>query len=305
MINGLNKNFYRKYNNPRVTVIIPVYNCQNTIVKTIRSIQNQKMTSIEILLVNDKSNNETVNIIQNIQKSDKRIKLINNKKNMGTLYSRNIGVLQAKGKYIFSLDNDDMFLDDDIINIIYEEAYNFNYDIVGFQAIKAYNYTARINQIENDIFIYKQNFTIKKPKLSLFGISKKGRLYIFDVRIWSKCIKKSIYKKAVNLLGKKRYSYFMSWNEDTSMVFVLFSVAKSYRYITRYGIFKLIRDNSASRAMPYSHKLFAEIFLLNVIFDFTKNDFKSKKFAFFMAIRIRNGQLFHSLNKINKSYLIF
>jgi glycosyltransferase involved in cell wall biosynthesis len=96
------------------------------------------MTSIEILLVNDKSNNETVNIIQNIQKSDKRIKLINNKKNMGTLYSRNIGVLHAKGKYIFPLDNDDMFLDDDIINIIYEEAYNFNYDIVGFQAIKAY-----------------------------------------------------------------------------------------------------------------------------------------------------------------------
>ena len=95
----------------------------------------------------------------------------------------------------------------------------------------------------------------------------------------------------------------MSWNEDTSMVFVLFSVAKSYRYITRYGIFKLNRNNSASRAMPYSHKLFAEIFLLNVIFDFTKNEFKSKKLAFFMAIRIRNGQYFHSLNKINKSYL--
>jgi glycosyltransferase involved in cell wall biosynthesis len=261
------------------------------------------MTSIEILLVNDKSNNETVNIIQNIQKTDIRIKLINNKKNMGTLYSRNIGVLQAKGKYIFSLDNDDMFLDDDIINIIYEEAYNFNYDIVGFQAIKAYNYTARINQIENDIFIYKKNFTIKKPKLSLFGISKRGRLHFSDVRIWSKCIKKSIYKNAVNLLGKKRYSYFMSWAEDTSMVFVLFSVAKSYRYITRYGIFKLRRNNSASKIMPHSHKLFAEIFLLNVIFDYTKNDFKSKKFAFFMAIKIRNDEYFQSLNKINKRYL--
>jgi glycosyltransferase involved in cell wall biosynthesis len=221
---------------------------------------------------------------------------------MGTLYSRNIGVLQSKGKYIFQLDNDDMFFDDDIINIIYEEAYNFNYDIVGFQAIMAYNYTARINQIENDIFIYKKNFTIKKPKLSLFGISKRGRLHFSDVRIWSKCIKKSIYKNAVNLLGKKRY-YFMSWAEDTSMVFVLFSVAKSYRYITRYGIFKLRRNNSASKIMPHSHKLFAEIFLLNVIFDYTKNDFKSKKFAFFMAIKIRNGKYFQSLNRINKRYL--
>ena len=95
----------------------------------------------------------------------------------------------------------------------------------------------------------------------------------------------------------------MSWAEDISMVFVLFSVAKSYRYITRYGIFKLIRKNSASKIMPYSHKLFAEIFFLNVIFDYTKNDFKSKKFAFFMAIKIRNGKYFQSLNKINKRYL--
>jgi glycosyltransferase involved in cell wall biosynthesis len=222
---------------------------------------------------------------------------------MGTLYSRNIGVLKAKGKYIFPLDNDDMFLDDDIINIIYEESYNFNYDIVGFQAIKAYNYTARINQMENDIFIYKKNFTIKKPNLSLFGISKRGRLFFCDIRIWSKCIKKSIYQKAVNLLGKKRYSYFMSWNEDISMVFVLFSVAKSYRYITRYGIFKLNRDNSASRAMPYSHKLFAEIFLLNVIFDFTKNDFKSKKFAVYQAFHLRESTFFKSLDEINIRYL--
>ena len=71
----------------------------------------------------------------NIQINDKRIKLINNKKNMGTLYSRSIGVLKAKGKYLFPLDNDDMFFDDDVFNIVYNEAYNFNYDIVCFKTI--------------------------------------------------------------------------------------------------------------------------------------------------------------------------
>ena len=45
---------------------------------------------------------------------DKRIKLIENKKNMGTLYSRSIGALMAKGNYIMCLDNDDLFFDEDV-----------------------------------------------------------------------------------------------------------------------------------------------------------------------------------------------
>ena len=222
---------------------------------------------------------------------------------MGTLYSRCIGVLQAKGKYIFPLDNDDMFFDEDVFNTIYEEAYNLNYDIVGFKAIQAYNYQARINQMKDDFFTHNKNLTIYRPKLSLFGISKKDRYKLSEVRIWSKCIKHSIYRKAINALGRKRYSFFMSWAEDTSMVFILFNVAKSFRFITKYGIFKFIRKNSASRAMPNSYKLFGEIFFLDVIFDFTKNDFKSKKFAVYKAIKIRNSKYYKSLNRINKRYL--
>ena len=64
-----------KFVNPKVTVIIPVYNCQNSIKQAIRSIQNQKMINIEIMLVNDKSNDDSIKIIQNIQKTDRRIKL--------------------------------------------------------------------------------------------------------------------------------------------------------------------------------------------------------------------------------------
>ena len=222
---------------------------------------------------------------------------------MGTLYSRCIGALKAKGEFIFPLDNDDMFFDDDVFNIIYEEAYNSKYDIVGFKAIQAYNYTARIDQMKDDYFTHNKNLTIKMPKLSLFGISKKGRFKLSEIRIWSKCIKNSIYKKAINLLGKKRYSLFMSWAEDTSMVFILFNVAKSYRFITKYGIFRFNRRDSAGKSMPKTHKLFGELFFLNVIFDFTKNNFKSKKFAVYKAINIRNGKYFKSLNNVNIRFL--
>lgn len=298
----LNKTFI-KFINPKVTVVIPVYNCQKSIKQVINSIQNQIMIDIEIILVNDKSKDNSLKIIENMQKYDKRIKIINNKKNMGTLYSRCIGVLQSKGNYIFPLDNDDMFFDNDVFTFIYEEAYNFNYDIVGFKAIQAESYKARINEMKEGCHMHNVNFTIFKPNLSLFGISKNDSLMIREVHIWSKCIKNSIYKKAVNSLGKKRYSYFMSWNEDTSMVFILFNVAESYRYITKYGIFRFNRKNSASESMPESHKLFGTIFLLDVIFDFTKNDFKSKKYAVYMAIIIKNCTLFKSLNNININYL--
>ena len=302
----LNKKIDKQFVNPRVTIIIPVYNCQSSIKQTIKSIQNQKIIDIEIMLVNDKSNDESLKIIKNIQKTDTRIKIINNKKNMGTLFSRCIGVLHSKGKYIFPLDNDDMFFDDDIINIIFEEANNFNYDIVGFKGIKAYNYKERISKFKDDIFAYNNNFTIYQPKLSLFGISEKGRFKIKEARIWSKCIKNSIYKKAINLLGKKRYSFYIVWAEDTSMLFVLLNVAESYRYITRYGIFRLKRKNSACRIMPKYIKLFGEILSLDVFFDFSKNDFESKKFVIYQAIKIRKSSFIKSLNnnKYNEKTMV-
>lgn len=299
----LNRKTYKEFVNPRVTVIIPVYNCQNSIKQAITSIQNQKMIDIEIILVNDKSKDDSLKIIKNIRKYDKRIKIINNKKNMGTLYSRSIGVLQSKGNYIFPLDNDDMFFDDDVFDFIYEEANNFNYDIVGFKAIQANSYKAKINEMRNGCHMHNENFIIYQPNLSLFGISKNDRLKIREIHIWSKCIKSSIYKKAINSLGRKRYSLFMSWAEDTSMVFILFNVAESYRYIIKYGIFRFNRKNSASASMPTSTKLFGEIFFLDAIFDFTKNDFKSKKYAVYKAINIKNSRFFKSLNKINKDYL--
>ena len=82
---------------PLISVVIPVYNTKDKIKSVIRSAQNQNISNIEIVLVNDFSNDETIKIIDEIKKEDKRIESINNKKNMGTLYSRCIGTLKAKG----------------------------------------------------------------------------------------------------------------------------------------------------------------------------------------------------------------
>ena len=70
-------------NNPKISAIVPVYNSQKTIKSALRSIQNQNMIDIEIILINDNSKDNSLEIIENIQKKDPRIIVINNKKNMG------------------------------------------------------------------------------------------------------------------------------------------------------------------------------------------------------------------------------
>ena len=142
---------------PKISVIIPVYNCQKSIELSLTSILNQNMTDFEIILVNDNSHDNSSKIINEMKIYDNRIKLINNHKNMGTLYSRCIGVLNSKGKYIFMLDNDDVFLKKDIFETIYNIAEKDNYDIVEFKAFTIPNYQPNIKDIRHNYFNFHHN----------------------------------------------------------------------------------------------------------------------------------------------------
>ena len=62
------------------------------------------MKEIEIIIIDDNSSDNSLEIIHNYLKNDKRIKLIENKTNRKILYSKSIGVLNSKGKYIIELD---------------------------------------------------------------------------------------------------------------------------------------------------------------------------------------------------------
>ena len=84
-------------------------------------------------------------IIQKLAEEEQRIKILNNKKNMATLYSKNIGILNSKWKYIMNLDNDDLFMDFDVFDKINKEAEKGNYDIIGFNAIDWRNYNLYMN----------------------------------------------------------------------------------------------------------------------------------------------------------------
>ena len=87
-------------------------------------------------------------------------------------------------------------------------------------------------------------------------------------------------------LGKKRYSVFVSWAEDTIINVVLFSIASSFKFVHKYGIIHLNNNLTASFTQSSNLKLFGELYLLDIIFDFSRNT-SDKNFAVEYAYNIK------------------
>ena len=127
---------------------------------------------------------------------------------------------------------------------------------------------------------YPEEYYLEQPKLGDWMINFNGRFLVHNNMIWDKCIKSSIYKKAINALGYRRYSKFLSWAEDTSINYVIFNFAKSFKYIKKYGIAHFKGNTTASITQLFNSKLFGEIYFLDIIFDFSMNNCKKKKFYY-------------------------
>jgi glycosyltransferase involved in cell wall biosynthesis len=92
-----------------ISVIIPAYNAQKTILKTIESVRQQTFTNLEIIIINDGSTDQTLSIVRSI--NDSRIKVLDYP-NGGVSIARNRGINQAKGNYLAFLDADDFWTTD-------------------------------------------------------------------------------------------------------------------------------------------------------------------------------------------------
>ena len=298
-----NKTKFSINNFPKISVIIPIYNSASTIELSISSIQKQNFVDFEIILINDFSSDNILKIIEKLQKEDIRIKILNNKINMGTLYSRCIGVLKSKGKYILALDNDDLFFNEQLFENIYNKAEFTNYDIIEFKSFIINNYNPKIKDIKESYFNHHpNNLILHQPELGIFPISKSNKLKTNDNWVWAKCIKGKLYKKSIHALGAKRYSTYNCWTEDISIIFIIFNFAKSYIFLNIYGIFHLLSKTTTTYKIQNSHRLFSDIFLLDIIIDFSKNNKECKKYAVYKALSIKI-QNFKILSLNNKIYL--
>ena len=113
--------------NPEISVIVPVFNKEKYLKKCIESILNQDIKNIELILVNDGSSDNSGLICDSYSKKDSRVKVIH-KENQGVSTARNIGIKNAKGKYISFIDSDDWIDKDmykEILNIFYTQDVDF------------------------------------------------------------------------------------------------------------------------------------------------------------------------------------
>lgn len=126
-------------NKPLVSIIMPAYNSENTIRKSINSVLKQLYINWELIIINDYSTDSTLNII-NEYLDDNRVVLINNDTNCGIALSRNRGILMSKGKYIAFLDSDDIWNDDKLsIQIEYMEINSCKFTYTSNQIINNYD----------------------------------------------------------------------------------------------------------------------------------------------------------------------
>ena len=287
-----------KTEKPKISAIMTFYNNKKTISRAIRSIQNQNISDIEIILINDFSTDNSLSIVENIQKNDSRIKIINNKKNMGTLFSRSIGVLSSKGKYIFHLDSDDMFLDEDVFSSIMNIAEKGCFDLVSFKCIYlSYGNNILTNRFgENYLNFHFDNKVLFQPELGLYPVKPgrfKGIYNVIENYLWSKCIKTDIYKTTLIKIGKERYSRYMRYEEDRTVLYALFNVAESMKFVGKYGILQTRTLGSMTRRKNRYKSLenfICKIYFADIVIDFNKEALENRRLLSYIIIYLINNK---------------
>ena len=145
---------------------------------------------------------------------------------------------------------------------------------------------------------------VLQPELKTWLFKTDGKIKPHDITIWGKIFKSKVYINAINLLGKKKYSIYMSWAEDFSMNFIIFNIAESFKFSHKYGIMHLTSSSTASFTQPINNNFFGEIFLANICFDFSANN-EDKIFSAYILLATLKYyyNLKSTINKNNKQYL--
>lgn len=137
---------------PKVSVIIPVYNVEKYLRQCLDSVVGQTLQDIEIICVNDSSTDKSLSILKEFQERDKRIRIIE-QENAGAGAARNRGMSVAKGKYLSFLDSDDFFEKD-----MLEKAYNMaEEDQVDFVVYKSDQYHTEEDKFIQTTWVVREN----------------------------------------------------------------------------------------------------------------------------------------------------
>jgi len=290
----LDKINYTRTKFPDISVILIIYNQEYCLNKALRSIQNQSIKNLEIIIVDDCSLDNSLKLLRIYEKEDNRIIIIKHDINEGKIKSRSDGIRLAKGKYITVLDGDDAFIHKDILYNSLFIANLGDLDIVEFKIIKFKDEKSIgcLNRhTSNNRIIYQPELRTKFFYLS----DNYSYRAILNRNICGKLIKNIIFKKTINNIGPKYTEDYILRYEDTIMTVSLFQVAKSYYYLQESGYYYskddkikiILKNNITSNNKRNIIKGMDEVKLLQFLIEKTKNN------------KIERQLIFHEIMSIN------
>ena len=244
---------------PKISILIPVYNCEKTIKKCLKSALEQTFKDIEIIVINDGSKDRSLAIIKAIQKQDKRIKIIN-KRNTGYGNSLNIALSRAKGDFIGILEADD-WLEKNALSIM--SKYFEEYEI-----------------IKSSFNFIKSGKIFKTYDLNKNFNGEKESLVLIKPSIWSALYKKSFLdKNEIRFLNTQGASF-----QDTSFHFKTMCLVNKIKLVNSPLYNYRIDENEASSINSLSkiNEIFLEFDEINNFLNqnFQLMDFLPNKILF-------------------------
>lgn len=257
--------------NKLVSVIIPCYNVEKYIEKTLKSVINQSYSNIEIILIDDGSTDNTANIISELAKEDNRIKYYY-QNNSGVSYSRNIGIEKSKGEFICFLDGDDLYFENKIKHQL-EKITENNVDICCCWNV--------VTSLDNENKIKSENIYTNKETLVEDFILQKAFITTNDWMIRKKVIVDN------ELFFEEKYKY----GEDFNFFLKILSVGE---IIICEEVLTMYRINSNSSSFKITTRINEED---NYIYNYL-NWIDTKKNIIFNKSKINN------IKKILNNFLL-
>ena len=219
----------------KLSVIIPCYNVENIITKTIECLNNQTYNNIEIILIDDCSIDNTYTKLLEF-KNQKNIKIFKNEKNSGAAYSRNFGIKKAISEYVGFIDSDD-------------EIPNNYYEILMQKLEKE-----KADIVVTDIISVDEKDRTKQFYSKCYDETSEGKLKFINVGMaaspCNKIFKKELLEKYSFLEGKI--------NEDIATIIPILIKSKKISYTNETQYYYIQRQNSVQHKDDFEKKL--EIF---------------------------------------------
>lgn len=183
-----------KNNPPFLSIVVPVYNVEDYLVRCFDSFLSQSFIDWEMIVVDDCSPDNSQAIIQKYQAQDSRIRCIINQKNMGLGGARNVGLSHCQGAYVLFIDSDDYISNESALEQLCTIAMAHNLDVI--------DTPYRVLKDDVEINLLPKKFNQLNDKVYT-GIDYMSRIHILPIVAWNKLYKR-IFLQQNNILFKER-----------------------------------------------------------------------------------------------------